>query len=228
MRTGLTGVRGRIVLVHADVEEEGAIRERAEACGMTVSELFRATVRIPVRMPARAVVVGVSAMDLAGSALGHAVRRDDGLGLRDVLALARRLHDAIMALCIEWTRAPLPEGIYSWQAAEKRTGADEPKRNCALGFRCSDAELRLLRANADACRLPVSAFARQRALGRPVHPSAPPVEGMAAVRRVLGLMLHAAMQAPAFDAAIMRLRTDALEHVWRLREEALGRKEMVA
>ena len=224
MRNDLTGVRRRIVLVHADVEEEGAILERAVACGMAVSQLFRGTVFAPVRMPERAVVVGVDAMDEAGSALGHAVRGEAGLGLQDVLRLARRLRDRIMDLRIEWTREPLPKGLYSWQAVEKRTGADEPKRDRALGFRCTDAELHRIRAHADACRLPVSAYARQRALGRPVHPAAQPVEGMAAVRSVLGLMHHAAMQVPAVDAAVMRLRAEAMEYVWRLREEALGKE----
>ncbi len=225
MKIGLTGVRGRMVLVHADEVEDVAIRERAEACGMTVSELCRATVRTPVRMPERAVVVGVPAMDSAGSALGHAVREEDGLGLHDVLALARRLRDAIMELRIDWTRAPLSEGAFSWQAVEKRTGNDEAKRDRALGFRCSEVELRQIRAHADACRLPVSAYARQRALGRPVHPATQPVEGMAAVRRALGLMHHAAIAVPAFDEAVMRLRAEAMEHVWRLRKEALGRED---
>ena len=71
-------------------------------------------------MPERAVVVGVASMDATGSALGHAVRGENGLGLRDVPALARRLRDRIMELRIVWTRAPLPEGMYCWQAAEKR------------------------------------------------------------------------------------------------------------
>ena len=216
------GVRARMVLVHADAEEDEAIRARAEQSGCTVSDLFRGTVFAPVRMPERAVVVGVESMDVVGSALGHAVRGEAGLGLRDVLALARRLRDRIMDLRIERTREPLPDGLYSWQAVEKRTGADEPKRDRALGFRCTDAELHQIRAHADACRLPVSAYARQRALGRPVHPAAMPVEGMPAVRRCLGLMHYAAMQAPAFDAAVMRLRAEAMEHVWHLREEALS------
>ena len=119
------------------------------------------TALLPVRMPERAVVVGVESMDATGSALGHAVRGENGLGLRDVPALARRLRDRIMELRIVWTRAPLPEGMYCWQAAEKRIGSDEPKRVHVLGFRCSDVEFRRLRASADACRLPVSAFTKR-------------------------------------------------------------------
>ncbi|MCR5259113.1 MAG: hypothetical protein K6E40_13270, partial [Desulfovibrio sp.] len=210
----------------ADEAEATAIRARAARSGLSVSELCRQTALRPVRMPERAVVIGVDAMDSAGSELGHAVRGECGLGLRDVLALARRLRNRIMDLRIERTREPLPEGLYSWQAAEKRTGADDLKRNYALGFRCTDVELRRLRAHADACRLPVSVYARMRALGLPPQPAEQPVEDMALVRKELGLLLHAAESAPAFRAAIMRMRDEAYERVWQLREEALGREVM--
>ena len=220
------GTRVHIVLVHADEAEAVAIRERAMAHGMTASELFRRTALRPVRMPERAVVIGVDAMDKAGSELGHAVRCENGLCLRDVPALARGLHDSIMALHIKRTREPLPYGMFAWQATKKRTGSEDAKRGTVLGFRCTDIELRRLRAHADACRLPVSVYARMRALGLPPQPAEQPVEGMALVRKELGLLLHAAESAPAFRAAIMRMRDEAYERVWQLREEALGREVM--
>ena len=80
----------------------------------------------------------------------------------DVPALARRLRDCIMALHVVRTVDPLPEGMSVWQAPEKRTGSADKKRAAMLGFRCTGSELRTIRACADACRLPVSVYARRR------------------------------------------------------------------
>ncbi len=216
--------RDHVVLVHADDAEAATIRERAEAEGVTPSELFRRTAMRPVRMPERSVVIGVPKMDAAGAALAHAVRGEDGRRIDEAPVLAGRLLDRIRELRIERTREPLPDGLFSWQAVEKRTGSDAPVRAALLPFRCTADELRTIRSSADACRLPVSVYVRKRALGLPLRPAEQPVEGMAAVRKMLGLMHYAAMSMPEpdADATIMNMRKAALDHFWQLYEEALA------
>ncbi len=216
--------RNHVVLVHADDAEAAAIRERAEAEGCTPSQLFRQTALRPVRMPERSVVAGVPEMDAAGAALAHAVRGEDGRRIDEVPELAGRLLERIMELRIECTKEPLPDGLFSWKDAEKRIGSDDMKRTALLPFRCTADELKTIRTYADACRLPVSVYTRMRALGLPLRPAEQPVEGMRTVRKMLGLMHFAAMSMAdsGADATIMSMRRKALDHVWRLRREALA------
>ncbi len=206
------------VNVYFEITELDAVRERAASADMTLSEALRTAGLHPVRLPERARITGVAAMDSAGSDLGHAIRGEDGLGPVDVPACARRLRDAILVLRVERTREPLPAGAYVWEGGKQER---REARRRAASFWCTPSELRTMREVADAYRMPLSVYVRRRAAGTPLQPREQPIEGLRSVRRCIGLLMHAAMSTPAWDAAIMRMREAALEHMFALLEEAV-------
>ena len=218
MADSMGTARTAFVRICADEAEAAAIRARAEGYGSTVSELLRRVALMPVRMPERYRIAGIEEMDAAGSDMGRAIRGEAGRRRAEIPMHARRLRDRIMALRLERTCEPLPQGLFSWQG--NKGSRDGPKKEFGFTFRCTPNEEERMLAFAGACRMPLSAFVRMRALGKPPQPAEQPVEGMAAARRCLGLLRHAAMQLPAWDAAIMQMRAEALEHLWKLREEA--------
>ncbi len=199
---GLGGLaRMTFVRVCASAEEAVAIRARATEHGETAAGWLRRMALMAPRLPERARVVGVDAMDAAGSELGRALRDEDGLGADDVYALFRRLHARVMELRIEWTLEAPPKGLYRWRGRHGGRDGGEPQTT-GFTIRFTETEVARVKEYADACRLPVSTYVKRRALGVPLAPKAHAVEGLAAVDRCTALLWHAAKRSEAGRGAL--------------------------
>ena len=180
-----------MVKIYMPVPELKAVRAKAEACGASLSEYLREeALRSPRRLSRRMRVAGLPVMDEAGSALGHALRGEDGRTPAEAPALAWRLHSAIMSLRVEETVDCLPPAAGRGGNAGNQRKQTEHMR--LLAFRASPEEEGVMRRLATAFGLSLSDYVRRRALGRPLQPRRWPVEGLPAVRRCVALLGHVA------------------------------------
>ncbi len=211
--------RTRMMTLYLLPEEREAVRARAAECGETVSAYLRAeALRPPRRLPVRKRVAGLKRMDEAGSALGHAIRGEEGRTPAEAWPLAMRLHAAIMALHVE-TAAGLPP---AWSGRRGNAGnqrrVSQDRRMEPVQFLATLEEEDAVKRLAACFGMPVSAYVRRRALGKPLRPEGRPAEGMPAVWKCISLLGHAAWTGAAPMAA--RLYREARRKYLQLEEEA--------
>ncbi|MCR5258824.1 MAG: hypothetical protein K6E40_11785 [Desulfovibrio sp.] len=206
-----------MVKIYMPAQELETVRARADACGASLSEYLREeALRPPRRLARRFRVAGLPVMDEVGSALGHAVRGEDGRTPAEAPSLAFRLHAAIMALRVEEADGVLPPAAgRGGNAGNQRKQTEHMK---LLAFRASPEEEGVMRRLATAFGLSLSDYVRRRALGRPLQPERQQIEGMPAVRRCINLLGHAAWTGAAPMAT--RLYRDARHKLLELEMEA--------
>jgi len=213
MRTKTQKVR-----IYLRREERSAVEARAAASGLTLSALLRETALRPPRwVPTRCRIVGLGAMDEAGSTLGHALRNEDGRTPAEAPVLAQQLHACIMALTVEAVTAvpSLPAGRIGNGGTRRPLPPEERVR--PLEIRLSVTEDDAMRRLAAVYGMALSEYVRRRVLGQPMQMAKPALEGLGLVRKCTSLLGHAAAMgmAPGAD----QLCKEALEKCSWLRRQ---------
>lgn len=208
-----------ILLTEEALEEA---RRRATEAGATLSSFLRwIALQAPADRPKRMRIAGVEAMEVAGVALGHAVRGERGRGRRDIPVCMMRLHARFMALRLEETLAPAMVPVTFWRrepVADAEEDGAPKKAFRRTVFRCTDAEATAMRANAVVYGLPLSTYIRRRLQRYPLRPCRMPLEGISVVVKNVALMRHAASFPEAGpDAAALVRVADAKR--WALEQE---------
>ncbi len=217
MRTSSRTVRLR---VYFPPTELATVRARAEGAGTSMSALLReVALRPPRRLPARRRIVGLAEMDKAGSALGHAVRGEDGRTQSEAPELAERLHATIMALTVETVLEPPPAPSGRVGNGGVRTPVPPEARVRPVEVMISSAEDERMRRLAAVYGRSLSEYVRKRVLGHPMQSAWPPLEGMPAVRRCAALLGHVARTGIA-GAGAERLFQEARRKLLQLEGDA--------
>lgn len=131
-------------------------------------------------------------MNEAGATLGHALRGEEGRTPADAWSLAQALHGHIMALKVETTTEPPAARKGKLGNAGNQRSLPPEQHMQPVQFLASPEEEDVMKRLAGAYGLSVSAYIRNRALGRPMQPARQPVEGMSAVRKCLALLGYVA------------------------------------
>ena len=206
----------RVLLPPETLEEA---RQLATKDGRTLSSFFRKlALRAPEARPRWLRIAGIEAMDIAGSALGEAVRCEHGRSRDEIPAIMRHLHERILALRIEESSVPATVPAMLWR--RKAMVAEDEAPNEAMrmvAFRATEDEVAEMRANAACFGLPLSTYIRRRLQRRPLRLRRPPLEGLSSVVRCVALMKYASgFREAGADALKLVQEADAMR--WRLEE----------